>query len=263
MGRLVAELRDVSVSYNGLHAIEGVNLEVEEGDFLGLLGPNGSGKSTLLKVILGLVGNCCGTVRIFGETIHQGQHMGAIRPAVKSSGMIGYLPQDVLSKGASFPGTVYEVVATGLATRTRMLKRLAGEDRRRIDDALQLTGSYEMRGRRIGDLSGGEQQRAFIARALVSGPSLLILDEPTTGVDAPTQSRLYSVLEDLNRKFGITIILSSHDLTVISKLANKLACVNRTLFYHGAPAAFFADSRKLSELYGYPVGLISHDDHLR
>ena len=259
--KAIVELKDVSVSYNDTHAIEGASLKIEKGDFLGLLGPNGGGKSTLIKVILGLVGNCCGTVKIFDEIICKGENKRRLHPATKSSGLIGYVPQNVMSQWSSFPGTVHEVVSTSLASRSRMFKRLNKEDHQRIEDTLRLTGIYELRFRKVGELSGGEQQRTFIARALASSPRLLILDEPTTGIDSPSQEKLYSILEKLNRDWGISIILSSHDLTAISKLANKLACINRSLFYHGNPENFFADESYLSEVYGYPVGLVKHDEH--
>ena len=261
MSKSIVELGHVSVTYNGLHVIKEVNLEVVEGDFIGILGPNGGGKTTVIRVILGLVDNCCGTVKIFGETICTGHNERRLSPATKSSGLIGYVPQNISGDFSSFPGTVSEVVATGLANRTRLFRRIKDEDHQKIEDVLHLTGIHELKSQKISDISGGQRQRTFIARALVSDPKLLILDEPTSGVDTPSQTKFYSMLEKFNKKLHISVLLSSHDMAAISKLANKLVCINKNLFYHGNLQDFFGDDNKLSELYGYPVRPITHLDH--
>ena len=262
MARTIVELKDVSVSYGGIHAVQGVDLEVEEGNFLGLIGPNGGGKSTILKVILGLAGSCCGTVRIFGETICQGEETRTIRPALKASGLIGYVPQNVMAIGLNFPGTVHELVGTGLSNRSHLFRRTSKDQRQRIIDSMILAGVNELMGRRLMELSGGELQRAFIARALASEPQLLILDEPTSGIDAANQLKFYTLLEKLNQELAMSVILSSHDLTAVSRVAKSIACVNKKVHYQGDPNGFFSDMDKVSSLYGLPVNIIQHN-HLK
>ena len=257
----IVELKGVSVKFNGLHAIEEINLEIEKGDFLGLLGPNGGGKSTLIKTILGLVENCCGTVKIFGETICHGDQEQSIKPSSKSSGKIGYIPQNSIVGFNNFPGTVYEVVSTGLIHGNKLFKRLTKDDDQKIDDTLTVTGIYDLKNQKVDELSGGQIQRVFISRGLVSDPQLLILDEPTNEVDLPYQEKFYSLLEDLNKKRNISIILSSHDINTVSRLVTKVACINKFLFFHEDPKKLFTSSDILTEIYNHPVGIISHNSH--
>ena len=257
----IVELKNVSVKFNGLHAIEEINLDIKKGDFLGLLGPNGGGKSTLIKTILGLVENCCGTVKIFGETICHGDKERSIKPSSKSSGKIGYIPQNSIVGFNNFPGTVCEVVSTGLIHGNKLFKRLTKDDNQKIDDILNITGIYNLKNQKVDELSGGQIQRVFISRALVSDPQLLILDEPTNEIDLPYQEKFYSLLEDLNKKRNISIILSSHDINTVSKLVTKVACINKFLFFHSDPKKLFTSSDILTEIYNHPVGIISHDSH--
>lgn len=245
------EVLDLSAGYDGAPpAIEGVNLSVGEGDLVGLIGPNGAGKSTLFACMLGLLRGYDGTIRFFGRDIRDS-------PSYRRS--VGYVEQRP-SFDRNFPATVREVVGMGVAgggRRWRWPRRGGrrrrggdeGDDRDKVDRILQDMWIHELADRRIGELSGGQLQRAFIAKALAAGPRVLILDEPVTGVDAPSTDLFYDILRNLNRS-GTTIIWSSHDMDAVGSMATRLACLNRTLFFHGDPCRFFADRdlvRKYSE----------------
>ncbi len=216
----LVEIENLSVSYGGNSALEKVSFSVEEKDFLGIIGPNGAGKTTLFSCMLGLLDNYEGEVRFFGTNI---------RKSKQYLRQIGYVPQKPTFE-KNFPATVDEVVRMGLTKNQK-------DDM--IDNVLQKVWLHELSNRRIGDLSGGQQQRVFIAKALVSKPQILILDEPVTGIDLQSKDLFYQILRDLNRKDKITIIWSSHDLDTVAKLASKVACLNRTLFFHGISEDFF------------------------
>jgi len=244
----IVELENVRVDYpGGVQAIDQVNLEIFARDLIGLIGPNGAGKSTLLGVILGLIKPSHGTVKLFGE---------AIKP--KNLRLIGYVPQKTQLIDTNFPATVDETVLLGRVPGAGLFHRLNKEDRLKAEDAMKILGIEDLRERRIGHLSGGQSQKVFIAKAIVDRPKLLILDEPTTGVDSQSKSEFYTTLSRLNRDLGITILLSSHDIGIVTKLANKIACINRTLYFCG-PTSEFETSSALSKLYDYPAGLMIHD----
>jgi zinc transport system ATP-binding protein len=225
------------------HAVlEDINLELLAGDFLGLIGPNGGGKSTLIKAMLGLIKPDRGSIALFG-----------LPPAAARS-RVGYVPQKTVFD-QSFPVKVQDVVLMGRYSRTGLLQRYGSQDRMAALRALAAVGMEDRALREIGALSGGEQQRVFVARSLVSDPMLLLLDEPTSGVDSAQQTDFYDLLCHLNRDLGIAIVLVSHDLTAISKYVSKIACLNQRLYYH--------DSKELSnedieKAYGCPVEMIAH-----
>jgi zinc transport system ATP-binding protein len=240
------ELDEVSFAYGEISVLERIDLTVAPGDFLGIIGPNGSGKTTLLRVMLGLLTPTSGTVRLFGEN----------PAAFRQWGRLGYVPQRA-TLDAGLPVTVREVVATGLVPLLGPLQRVGARERTRIGDALVRVGMHDHAGERIGRLSAGQQQRVLIARALVAGPELLILDEPTTGVDPEAQASFYALLQHLNREREVTLILVSHDIAVVAKEVTKLACLNRRLVFHGLPADFLSDAA-LAALYGPGVRVVSH-----
>jgi zinc transport system ATP-binding protein len=217
------ELRALHFAYNGSPVLDGINLEVPEGAYLAVLGPNGGGKSTLLKLLLGLVSPKSGTVRVLGRAPGQ------------SGGLIGYLPQTTRT-GRGFPITVLDAVILGLVrpglAGIRGL-RPSRQERELGRKALERGDLADQAERSLGDLSGGQRQRAFIARALVSGPRLLLLDEPTASVDPVARDGLLRLLADLNRE--MTIVMVSHDVSVLSRGVTAVACVNRTLHSHPAP----------------------------
>ncbi|MGH9999119.1 MAG: metal ABC transporter ATP-binding protein [Nitrosopumilaceae archaeon] len=216
----VVEIENLTVDYQGILALDKVNFSVESKDFLGIIGPNGAGKTTLFSCMLGLLNNYKGEIRFFGTSIKKSK---------KYLGQIGYVPQKPVFE-KNFPATISEVVGMGLTKNSKKDK---------IDEVLQKVWLHELSHRRIGDLSGGQQQRVFIAKALVNDPQILILDEPVTGIDSQSKELFYQILLDLNQKENITIIWSSHDLDAVAKLASKVACLNRTLFFHGISEEFF------------------------
>lgn len=233
-------LRHVWAEQEELPILEDVSLTVERGDFLGIIGPNGGGKSTLLRVILGLVKPVSGDVTVFGG------------PPQESSHRVGYVPQRSLFD-KDFPITVVDVVRMGLLSRSRMLRPFKQRDRERALAALDSVGMTELQNRPIGHLSGGEQQRTFIARALVRNPSLLLLDEAFSGVDPTTQTELYELLSRLAD--DVTIVMVTHDLSAISTHVAKVACLNRRLHYHGSKEIPPDD---IEATYGCPVQLLAH-----
>lgn len=247
----LVRLRDITFGYNGTRVLDGVNLTVERGAYLGLIGPNGSGKTTLLKLILGILpAPRTGEIELFGTPIQR----------FREWWRIGYVAQKAASFNTAFPATVEEVVLTGLAARRGLLRRYTLADRQAATEALQRVGMVEHRRQLIGRLSGGQQQRVFIARALVSRPELLVLDEPTVGVDASAEAQFYQLIRDLRREMGLTVILVSHDIGAVSHEVNSLACLNGKLFYHGSPDDFGTDEQ-LCMLYGHAVRGIRHHHH--
>ncbi len=213
----VVEIRDLSFGYDGEVVIEDVNLEVNREDFLAMIGPNGGGKTTLLKLMLGLLDPDKGSIRVLG------------RPPLKAAPHVGYVPQDAHAN-PSFPITALDVVLMGMPlTRGRWRPR-SPSDLREAMEALDRLEVSHLAERRIGVLSGGQRQRVFIARALVSRPELMLIDEPMAGVDIRGQADFFEMLEALNR--DITIIVVSHDLLAVSRYVKSVACVNRRVHYH-------------------------------
>ena len=246
--RSFVELEDVDFAYGAVPVLERINLTVEPGDFLGIIGPNGSGKTTLLRIMLGLLPPTRGTVRLFGHP-----------PAsFRQWGRLGYVPQRAMLDPA-LPVTVHEVVATGLLPSLGLFGRIGGAARQAHRARCSARWAWQAHtGARIGALSAGQQQRVLIARALVSKPELLILDEPTGGVDPEAQTSFYALLHHLNRERDVTLILVSHDIGVVAKEVTKLACLNRRLVFHGRPGDFLSDAA-LTALYGPAVRVVSHD----
>ena len=244
--RAYVELEDVQFSYGEVRVLEGINLAVEAGDFLGIIGPNGSGKTTLLRIMLGLAEPERGTVRLFGHS----------PSSFRQWGRVGYVPQKA-ALDPTLPVTVHEVVATGLAPTLGVFARIGPSQRQRISEVLGHVGMQAHAATRIGALSTGQQQRVLIARALVSKPELLILDEPTGGVDPEAQTSFYALLHHLNRERDVTLILVSHDIGVVAKEVTKLCCLNRRLIFHGRPGDFLSDAA-LTALYGPSVRVVSH-----
>lgn len=238
----VVLMEDIWVHYDGVPILEGVSLQVERGDFLGIIGPNGGGKTTLLRVILGLVKPDRGKVRVLGK------------PPERSRENIGYVPQQNLFD-REFPISVRDVVLMGRYGKAGLLRRYSETDRSKTLATLETVGMLNQKNRQIGTLSGGEQQRVFIARALVSEPKLLLLDEPTASIDPTMQTNFYELLEKLSQQMAI--IMVSHDVGAISIFVEKIACLNRQLFYHGSKEI---SPEILEATYKCPIQLIAHGD---
>jgi zinc transport system ATP-binding protein len=240
------EIRTLQVTVNRESILEEVNLEIREGTFLGLIGPNGGGKTTLLKTILGLVKPDRGEVRVFGLPPDDRRNRGHI----------GYLPQRAYAD-LTFPVSAFDVVLMGRYSRIGIWRRSTADDRRRAMETLASVGMDHLRDRPIGHLSGGEQQRVFIARALASEPRLLLLDEPTSGVDTSAQQSLYGLLGKLKKEYALTIVLVSHDIGVVPHHTDEVACLNRRLHLHG-PSPDALDAETLGKVYGCEVELLVH-----
>ena len=224
----IVEINNLTVKYPDVKALEDVSFVVNEGDFLGIIGPNGAGKSTLFDAMLSLNTKYEGIIKFFGQDIKKSKNY------LKE---IGYVPQKPIFE-KNFPVTVRDVVQMGIRNES---------NHKKIDEILQQLWIHELGNRRIGELSGGQQQRVFIAKALISNPKILILDEPVTGIDQQSMELFYSILRELNSKQKITIIWSSHDLDAVNKLANHVACLNRTLFFHGESEKFFSDDNLVKQ----------------
>jgi len=222
----VVEIDGLSYSYSGSLVLNNISFSISEGDLLGMIGPNGAGKTTLFSCMLGLLGGYTGTIKIFGQDIKKDSKV------FKS---IGYIPQRKMIE-RNFPATVEEVVSLGISGRITAEK---------IASALDTVGLLEQKEQRIGELSGGQQQRVLIAKAIVNDPKLLILDEPATGIDLETQNKFYTLLKKLNQEKKITIIWASHDLDAVNRLASSVACINRSMFFHGRAQDFFSDPDKV------------------
>jgi zinc transport system ATP-binding protein len=233
------ELRGVSVKHGDTLVLDDVDFEVCDGDFVGIIGPNAGGKTTLLKVILGLVRPQRGEVLTFGSSPREAR------------GRIGYVPQ-YARFDADFPITVAEMVGIGRlgrhdCRRDRTADRISVE---RALDRLELAGVADIQ---VGDLSGGQLQRALIARALVSEPEVLLLDEPTASLDTPIGRTVYDLLEELAEE--IPIVLVSHDIGVISRTVRTIACLNVRLHYHRSREL---TPEMVEAAYGCPVDLVAH-----
>ena len=224
---MIVDIENLTVDYSGIKALDGISFGIDEGDFLGIIGPNGAGKSTLFRCMLGLHTQYDGTIRFFGQDI---------KDSKKYLSQIGFVPQKpVIDK--NFPATVREIVSMSQNSN----------DSKKVDEVLQKVWMHELADRRIGDLSIGQQQRIFIAKALVNSPRILILDEPVIGLDVYNQDLFFQILSELNTKEKISIIWSSHDLDAVERLANKVACLNKTLFFHGISQEFFSDDEMLKK----------------
>jgi zinc transport system ATP-binding protein len=223
---LAVELRDVAFGYRpGQRVLEDVDLELGEGEFVAVAGPNGGGKTTLVRIVLGLERPAVGTALLFGEPAHR--FSGRQR--------LGYLAQRS-QVGGDAPATVREVVAAGTLASGRLVGRLRASERRAVDEAIARVGLRAVADAPIRTLSGGMQQRAFIAKALAGGPSLLVLDEPTTGVDAESQDSVAALLAQLHVELGVTIVYVSHEFGAVEQHVERLVLVRRTIVFDGAPS---------------------------
>lgn len=235
----------VSTSSSALSVLNDISFSINKGDLLGVIGPNGAGKTTLFSCMLGLLKDYRGEIKIFGQDIRKNNSL------VLQS--IGYIPQQK-SIEQGFPATVQEIVSLGLIGKKNLSKD-------KLAHALEMVDLSGQNHRRIGELSGGQQQRVLIAKALVHEPRLLILDEPTTGVDVKTQNKFYSLLKNLNQENKLSIIWASHDLNAVKKIASKVMCLNRNMFFHGETSEFFAND-ELIRMYSESSMQLHMHSHL-
>jgi zinc transport system ATP-binding protein len=240
MKREIISLKDISVEYDGMRVLQDNNFTVYHDDFIGIIGPNGGGKTTLLKVILGLVRPVRGEIKVFGDTPKRARRR------------IGYVPQ-VTDFDRSFPISVRDTVLMGRLHEKRLFGFYNKHDYEAADRTLRKVEMSDMKRRKTGDLSGGERQRVLIARALVSEPELLLLDEPTASIDPKIKTNIYDLLNSLKERMAI--ILVTHDIGVISSHIDKVACLNHVLYYHGTKEI---PPETLEAVYQCPVDIIAH-----
>ena len=248
------KLHNISYKYEQTQALIDINLVIEEGDFLAIIGPNGSGKSTLLKIMLGLLKPTDGEVFLFGKPAHK----------FKEREWIGYVSQKSNSFNTGFPATVSEVVRSGIVKQTGLFKRFPKNIKIQVRQALKVVGMEDFADKNIGELSGGQQQRVFIARAMISNPKILILDEPTVGIDSKNVRSFYNMLVHLNREHNITVILVTHDVDAVSTSISHVACLNQRMHFHG----FKKDMELMSEeqleaWYGHSVRKVEHQGEVQ
>jgi len=253
-GRIVLSLSGVSVELDGHRVLEDINFNVSEGEFVGVVGPNGAGKTTLLRTVLGLVPTVAGRVEVFGHP-----------PGGDGSHMIGYVPQrQAIAK--NFPATVADVVMMGSLRKLGMFGFPSRKDWQRVDDSLALVGMQELKARPVGRLSGGEQRRVMLAQALCASTRLLVLDEPTVGLDLPAEHEFYALLRKLVADLMLTIMAVSHDLVALAGEADELICINHRMHIHGN-AEEVVHSHAIREAYScefdFLAGELAHHEHRR
>lgn len=234
------KIKNLTVAYDLKIVLDNISFTVEENNFIGIIGPNGGGKTTLLKTILGLVKPASGEI-IFSKKLKN------------KGGDIGYLPQ-INKFDQRFPITVSEVILSGLANRSGWMIKSAKERANKTESIIEDLGIKEIANKAIGELSGGQMQRAFLGRALISDPKLLILDEPNTYVDSQFENELYAKLAELNKRMAILLV--SHDIGTISSQVKSIACVSGKLHYH--PSNQISEDELTS--YNCPIQIITHGD---
>jgi len=231
------EMYSLSASYGANLVLQNVNFKVNENDFIGVIGPNGGGKTTLLRVILGLVKPITGKM-VFNYELLNGNS-------------IGYLPQ--MSTGdINYPVTVTDIILSGLMIRKGIISRMSASDKKKAENVIDELGLSGMSESTLNELSGGQMQRVFLARAIIGNPRLLLLDEPGNFVDTTFENDFYEKLKDLNKRMAILMV--SHDVGTISSHIKSFACVNRSLHYHPSPEITNEDLLA----YGCPIQLVTH-----
>ncbi|UFT99870.1 metal ABC transporter ATP-binding protein [Radiobacillus kanasensis] len=236
----IIELDDVSFKYEKQWVMEQVNVSIEKGQFVGLIGPNGSGKTTLVNLILGLIKPSKGRIHLFNEPINQFTNWKDI----------GYVSQKSNSFNTGFPASVLEVVKSGLVSSVGMFRFLKREHTQQAMEALRIADMEQFAKSNIGELSGGQQQRVFIARALVRNPSLLILDEPTVGIDEEHVTKFYEILGKLTKQNDISLLMITHDLSAITEHATHVAYMNKTIHFFGTSNEY-NQYKSMNQQYGY------------
>ncbi|PKM51204.1 MAG: zinc ABC transporter ATP-binding protein [Firmicutes bacterium HGW-Firmicutes-7] len=243
----LVEVNNLNFGYKETLILKDISFTIHRGDFLGIIGANGSGKSTLIKMMLKVLVPWSGEIKMFGENIQ----------TLKSWNKVGYISQKVNSFNGSFPATVEEVVLANLYSKIGRFKLPHKKHKEKVYEALEKVGMQEHSKSLIGSLSGGQQQRVFLARVLVGDPEILILDEPTVGIDLKAEEALYCLLARINKELGLTVIMVTHDIGAITVHANRLICLGENgMFEHNPKEGM--KSEFVSEFYGYDVNLHTH-----
>lgn len=234
-------LTDINFAYDHNIVLQDISMTIDKGDFLAVVGPNGAGKSTMLKIMAGLLSPTHGQVKIGDKDIS----------IARVQGLIGYVPQNYGKNILGFPATVTEIVSLGLTLGSSAIRKNHQATKHIISHMMELVGVEKFRDRRIGELSGGQQQRVMVAMALAANPELLLLDEPTSGIDYEASARIYELLGTLNKNLGITVVMVSHDIDKAINCANKVACINKGLCFYGSNQEFNATHAQARHLWYY------------
>lgn len=244
----IVSVEKLFFGYDDKLVLEDINLEIYRGDYLGIVGPNGSAKSTLLKTILGLLKPQRGSIKIFDQAIEK----------FRDWGRVGYVAQKATSFNSSFPATVEEIVAANLFPKIGLFRSIKKEQKEKVYETLKIVGMENYGKRLIGNLSGGQQQKVFIARTLISEPEIIFLDEPTVGIDVESQMEFYHLLEKLNKEMNITIVMISHDIGVITEKVSKIACMGdgKLLVQNKCTKVSFGEA--LTNFYGDKMNMLVH-----
>ncbi len=232
-------VKDLTVRFGDFLALDNISIEIEAGKITAVIGPNGSGKTTLIKTILGLITPTAGEIKIFGSDLHD------------SRSLVGYVPQH-FNFDKTFPITVFEFMN---------LKRHRHINLKIIDEKIKEVGLTPLiLNKKLGELSGGQLQRVLIASAIINSPSLLVLDEPSTGIDIAGEEAFYDVVEHLNHEHGTTVLIISHDISMVSRLVDQVICINKQLLCFGTPHHILTQ-KKLTNLYGNSADVMEHHHH--
>lgn len=243
------QIQDLSVILKDKDVLKNINVTLSEGLFLGIVGPNGGGKTTLLRTILGLIKPSAGTVKIFGqdpEALHGKEPL------------FGYLPQH-LTIDPNFPANAFDIVLMGRYKTAGLFRWPGRRDKEKALACMSMMGVEDLKEIQYSQLSGGQQQRVSIARALAGEPRILILDEPSTGIDVVGQEDFYHLLKGLQKKMNLTILMVSHDIGAVTTYVDEISCLNINLYYHGNPLGAL-NEKVLTSLYGKNVDLLMHTD---
>ena len=235
----VLSIENLYFRYNSRDVLSDITFSISTGDYIGLVGPNGSGKTTLIKIVLGLLKPHSGKITLFGDDTN----------AFSGWHKIGYLPQKISALNTRFPATVSEVVAMGLLSKKSFPKHMNRSDNTTVDSILDMLDITNLRNKPIGELSGGQQQRVLVARALVNNPEFLILDEPTDALDPEMRDRFFGLLDELNKKKHVTIVIVTHDMGNIGKYTSKLLYIDKKIIFYGN-FEDFCKSSDITQFFG-------------
>lgn len=246
----IVELSNITVKYGEKVALSKINLDIVQGEFIGVIGPNGSGKTTLLKLILGLLKPTSGKIEIFGK---QGRLTGRRRSK------IGYIPQNP-ELDRYFPIKVIDVAMMGRYARYGFFRNPGREDKKIVIESLEKVGMSDYVNTPFGHLSSGQQQRVAVARVLAQQPEMLLLDEPTANIDMGTQEIIMSLIDEIHRIQQITTFYIAHEINVLSRYVDRIICLNQSIYKIGAPDEVL-NEEMLSNLYKVKVTIFSHNGH--
>ncbi|HLS35973.1 MAG TPA: metal ABC transporter ATP-binding protein [Bacillota bacterium] len=240
MTKQIVTLNNVSFAYEEQKVLQNINLSINQGDFIGLIGPNGGGKTTLIKLMLGLLPPETGEISFPSSATR----------SKKKDPSIGYVSQRVRTFNQGFPATVFEVVAMGLTAKIGYFRLMKKHHKEKVEEAIEAVGMKAYMKEKIGDLSGGQQQRVFIARALVNDPKILILDEPTVGIDDKNVKTFYELLKYLHEEKQMTLLLVTHDLQEMKNYVQNVIYINKTIQFSGTTSEYLKLSdAELMEFY--------------